>query len=111
MSSAAIYNITVNQHADFSRSFVVKQDNVVLDITDFSFAGSLKKHHTKSTDVDFTTEITNAAAGAFKVSLTDTQTGAMTPGEWQYDIVMTDDNGIKTRLMEGVADVRPGITS
>jgi len=111
MSSAAIYNITINQHADFSRSFVLKQDDVVVNLTDYSFAGSLKKHHTKTTDVDFTATVTNAVAGAFTVSLTDTQTASMAPGDWQYDLVVTDDNGYKTRLIEGQADVRPGVTS
>lgn len=111
MSSAAQYSITINQYADFSRSFVLKQDDVVVNLTDYSFAGSLKKHHSKTTDVDFTAEITNAGQGAFTISLTDVQTSTMDPGEWHYDLVMTDDNGLKTRIMEGVADVRPGITS
>ena len=111
MSAAAVYNIVINQHTDFKRSFVLKQDDLVVNLTDYSFAASLKKHHTKTTDVDFTAEITNAGQGAFSISLTDTQTSAMDPGEWYYDLVMTDDNGLKTRIMEGVADVRPGITS
>ena len=108
--TAAQYNITVNQHSDFSRTFQVKRDGVVQDLTSYSFAGSLKKHHTETTDVDFTATITDAATGKFKIELTDTQTAGMDPGFYQYDVVMTDDAGIKTRLLEGTADVRVGIT-
>ena len=110
MASAAQYNITINQHADFSRTFEVKKDDVVQDLTGYSFAGSLKKHHTKTADVDFVTNIVSAANGTFQVTLTDTQTADMDPGNWQYDVVMTDVNGVKTRLIEGTAHVKAGVT-
>ena len=109
--TAAQYNITINQNADFTRTFEVKLDEIIQDLTGYSFAGSLKKHHTEGTDVDFTASIVSAPAGTFRIQLTDTQTAAMTPGFWQYDVVMTDDGGIKTRLLEGTAEVRAGITA
>ena len=41
--AAAEYNITISQNSDFKRSFQLKQSNVVVDLTNFSFEGRLKR--------------------------------------------------------------------
>ena len=107
---AATYNITINQHADFRRAFQVKENDVVLDITGYSFSGRLKENYNHSGHTDFTTQIEDAAAGTFSVALTDGVTGAMDPGTWVYDIVMTTDAGVKTRLIQGNAFLKQGVT-
>jgi hypothetical protein len=107
---ASTYNITINQNADFRRAFQIKEDNVILDITGYSFAGRLKENFHHGGHVDFTTAIENAAQGTFSVSLTDTVTGAMDPATWVYDIVMTTSAGVKTRLIQGNAFLRQGVT-
>ena len=107
---AATYNITINQNADFRRNFQVKEDSTVLDITSYSFSGRLKETFNHSGHVDFTTAIENAAQGTFSISLTDTQTADMDPGTWVYDIIMTDSSGTKTRLLNGNAFLKQGVT-
>lgn len=107
---AATYNITVNQNADFKRAFQVKKDSVILDISGYSFTARLKETFNATTHVAFTTAIENAAAGTFSVSLTDVQTAAMAPNTWVYDIVMADAAGVKTRLIQGNAFLKQGVT-
>ena len=107
---SAVYNITVNQNADFVRSFQVKEDNVILDITNYSFSGRLKENFHHSGHTDFVTAITDAGAGTFTVSLTDTVTASLDAGTWVYDVVMTDASGKKTRLLQGNAFVKQGVT-
>ena len=107
---AANYAITIHKHADFSRSFQVKVDDAVQDLTSYSFAGTLRPSQQSTTTVDFTAAITDAANGTFKISLTDVQTADMKAGDWVYDVVMTDDGGLKTRLIQGIADVLEGTT-
>tara|TARA_R110002167_G_scaffold337757_2_gene545262 strand:+ start:122 stop:451 length:330 start_codon:yes stop_codon:yes gene_type:complete len=107
---SAQYNITVNQNADFRRAFQIKENSVVLDITNYVFSGRLKANINESTYVDFTTAIENATSGTFSVNLTDTVTGAMSPGTWVYDIIMTTDAGVKTRLIQGNAFLKQGVT-
>lgn len=107
---SATYNITINQNSDFERSFQIKEDNVILDITNYSFSGRLSENHNTTAVQDFTTAVTDAAAGTFTVSLTDTQTAALDPGTWVYDVVMTDASGKKTRLLQGNAFVSQGVT-
>ena len=107
---AATYNITINQNADFRRSFQVKENSVILNITGYSFSGRLKESFHTAGHQDFTTAIENAAQGTFSIALTDAETGAMDPGTWVYDIVMTTDLGVKTRLIQGNAFLRQGVT-
>lgn len=107
---AALYNITINQYSDFKRTFQIREDDIILDLTNYSFAGSLKQNFHTDTSVDFTTELTDAGAGLMTISLSDTQTADMTPGDWRYDVVMTDPAGNKTRLFQGHAFVEQGVT-
>ena len=110
MSSAAQYNININKEADFVRSFQIKEDSVVKNITGHTFAAQIRSHHTDSDSTAFTCTIENAAQGLVQITLTDTQTSALEAGTQYWDLVMTDDGGSKTRLVEGKAFVKAGIT-
>lgn len=107
---AATYNITINQNADFVRSFQVKENTVIVDIAGYTFEGRVKEnfHHTGHTS--FTASIVDAAAGTFKLVLTDVETGAMPGGTYVYDVIMTDTSSLKTRLLSGNAFVIQGVT-
>lgn len=107
---AATYNITINQNADFRRAFQVKEDSVIVDITNYSFSGRLKSSFNDATYVDFTTAIDNGAQGTFSISLTDNVTADMSPGTWVYDIIMEDASVVKTRLIQGNAFLKQGVT-
>lgn len=107
---SAQYNITINQNSDFVRSFQVKEDNVILDITSYTFAGTLAENYNTSVSQNFTTAVTDGPAGVFTVSLTDTVTAALDPGTWVYDVLMTDTSGKRTRMLQGNAFVKQGVT-
>lgn len=108
---AADYNITVNINASLQRSFQLKEDGVTVDLTGYSVAGALKENFRATTSVPFVATITDQAQGLFDISLTNTTTASMDPGTWVYDIVLTDPSGAKTRLMQGNAFVKQGVTS
>lgn len=107
---AATYNITVNKNADFKRSYQLKEDGVIVDLTDYSVAGALKENFQATTSTAFTASVTDALQGLFDISLTDAVTANMDPGTWVYDIVLTNGAGVKTRLLEGRAFVKQGVT-
>ena len=108
---AGNYNITINQNSDFSRSFQVKLNAVVLDITGYTFTGRLKQNFNHSGHQAFTTALTLPYTdGTFTVTLTDVETAAMTAGTWVYDVLMEDDSGIKTTLLNGNAFIIQGVT-
>jgi hypothetical protein len=108
--AAAEYNITISQNADFKRAFQLKQSNVVVDLTGHSFEGKIKKNFNDTDSTSFTASVTNASAGLWEISLTDTQTSALKPGDQVYDVMMTDGAGVKTRLLQGKAYISPGVS-
>ena len=108
---AAEYNITINKNSDFVRSFQVKEDDQILDLTDYSVSGALKENYHATTTTNFLANIADPLSGLFSISLTDVVTADMDPGTWVYDIILTDPNGVKTRLLEGKAFVKQGVTA
>lgn len=108
--TAAEYNITIDIYSDFSRTFQVKTDDVVTDLTGYNFAASLRENYNSTNSVDFTTSIVDAEQGLFKITLTDTVTSDMSPGDWRYDIVMITPTNDRVRLIEGAATLKRGIT-
>ena len=108
---AAEYNININKHSTFSRGFQVKENDVILDLTTYSVAAALKENFRETSSTDFTVIVIDPVQGLFNISLTPTQTSALDPGTWRYDIVMTDASGAKTRLLEGRAFINQGVTT
>ena len=108
--SAGLYNITIDQNSDFSRTFQVKLDDIVTDLTGYSFAASLKQHYTQANAVDFATAIIDDINGLFQISLDDSVTSTMAPGAWSYDVVMISPTAVRTRLLQGQAFISAGIT-
>jgi hypothetical protein len=108
--SSEQYNITVDQHSDFIRYFLIEQDGSAIDITGFTFAGQIRERYQSDAVVEFTVSIEHATGGKIKVQLTDTQTTAIAAGDYRYDIVSTNTSGIKTRLLQGQCEVSPGVT-
>lgn len=108
--AAAVYNITIDAQADFSRTFEVSENSTPIDISNYTFAAQVREHFHSDTATAFSTTIIDASLGLFNISLTDTQTAGLTPGKQYYDIVMTDAGGSKTRLLQGDAQVAWGIT-
>ena len=107
---SAIYNMSMDSHSDFKREFQIKDGNTVLDITGYSFAMKMRTQYGSPTSHDAACSIVLATDGTFKVEYTDTATADIKPGDYLYDIVMTDDGGTKTTLLRGSVTVNGGIT-
>lgn len=99
---AAQYTIIIHRDCDFTRSFQVKRGENLLDITGHTFTGKLaKNYHTDSTTAFTGATVGSASDGTFSITLTDTQTAALSAGTYVYSVVMADAGGIKTKLLEG----------
>lgn len=99
---AATYTLTVHRDCDFSRSFQIKKGANIEDITGYTFTGKLAQNYHTTDTTDFTGAIVGAGTdGTFSITLTDTQTAALSAGKYVYSVVMADAGGIKTKLLEG----------
>ena len=110
----AVYvsNIVIESGATFDSIFEFEDfaDESAFDLTDNTVSAQLRKHYGSPTAVSFASTITSAAGGKISIELTPTQTSSLKQGRYVYDIVIESTGGKKTKLVEGSAIVRPGVT-
>ena len=107
---AAIANLTIDQGASFTSDVTVKDANAnAFNLTGYSIEAQMRKHASSTGVTTFTSSISDAASGKILVGLPSTETVNIKPGRYVYDIVVTL-GAIKTRVVEGSALVREGVT-
>lgn len=110
---AAIANLTIDQGATFTSDVTVKDANGnPFNLAGYTARAKLAKGYASTrTRQDFTTTIaSDAASGVVTLSLTATQTTALEDTRYVYDLeIQTGD--VVTRVIEGVINVRPQVTT
>lgn len=108
-----VVNIEIEQGTDFEAQFDITQtDGSALNLTNRSIAAKMRKHHTSAGSVGFgITFGNNPSNGEITISLTDVQSGIITAGRYNYDVIVTNDvTGKKEKVISGQALVNPTIT-
>ena len=110
--ASAVSNLLIYQGSDFIIDFTVENDNGTdFNLTGYSAACLIKKHYTSSTSQTVPAAILSPpTSGRIQLSLTNSQTTAMKSGRYVYDVVITSDTGIKSRVLEGSVSVLEGVT-
>lgn len=111
MAAVYVSNIVINTGSDFSQVFNLESSdsNTPLDITAYSIKAQLRKHPGSSNYIEFISEIVDSAAGIIRIRLPyDID---LKPGRYVYDIVIIEElTDSRTRVIEGMALVREGVT-
>lgn len=100
------YNIVIDQGADFVATVDVTPWSI--DTADYSFTGSMRKHHGADSAVSFTMTKLSSNSIAFSMNVASTTT--LDPGFYVYDILATSDANVVSRIVEGMARINPGAT-
>ena len=110
----AVYvsNIVVEQGFDFDTSFQLEdtRTNSNLDLTGSSVSGQMRKHYGASTAVSFGSTVTDAELGIISITLTASQSAALKPGRYVYDLKIITGGGKEFKAVEGSALVRAGVS-
>lgn len=87
-------NLVIEQGTDFSRTFSLKRsDGSPLDLSNYTFDVKMRKWTGSAGYISFaTTSNVNPAAGRLTISLTNAQTGIITSGRYNYDILVENTN-------------------
>ena len=109
---ATISNLFINQDTDFSTTVTVNDSSgSALNLTSYTALAMIRKTYQSTTATTFTsTFAADRTTGQITISLTDAQTALLDDGRYVYDLVVTDNSGIKTRVVEGIATVTPGVS-
>lgn len=114
MSTKFIVNVTVNQKSSFKLTFSLtgENTNLPIDLTNYTVESKYKTdlNQPDSTAKPITAIISDAANGEIEISLTDEETAELKNPRYNYDVVITDQTGFKTRIVEGALIISRGVT-
>ncbi len=110
---AAYSELTLEQYATFTTTVNVQDiQGDALNLTNYTAASQLRKSYYSSNSVSFNVFVSNAGTGELTMVLDSANTANLTPGRYVYDLTITSPapNSIKTRVVEGIVNVLPGVT-
>ncbi len=105
-------DITIDQGSTYSGKIpVIGANKLPVDLTGFSARGQIRRSYSSLTSINFSTSIDDHESGEIFINLTPTQTAAMKPGRYVFDVEIYNSNGSNViRVCEGQAEVTPRAT-
>lgn len=112
MAAVYVSNLVINTGATFSQKFTLEnsESNSVLDLSGYSISAQMRKWAGSSSSTSFDSTIVNVNSGTISVGLGSTATASLKPGRYVYDVIISDNSGVVTRVVEGSVLVREGVT-
>lgn len=108
---AAYSELNIEQYATFSTTVNVEDSaGEAINLSGYSAASQIRKSYYSSSANNLTATITGIANGEITLAMTAANTSLLTPGRYLYDLVITSPTGVKTRVIEGIVNVLPGVT-
>ena len=109
---AAVKNLYVDQGTDFNAQITIYDDNnAPWNLTGYTGSAKIRKSYYSTNSVNFAVSfLAIRTTGTVILELTSAQTSAMEQGRYLYDVVLTDSSGKKTRVIEGIVTINPGVT-
>lgn len=113
MAAVYVNNLVVNIGADFRQSFTLEDTgtNSTFDLTNYAVQSQMRKWSGSTSYTSFTTTVEiPSTMGKIFLELSAEQTSALKPGRYIYDVLIIDEFGVKTRVIEGMVLVTEGAT-
>jgi hypothetical protein len=109
---AAVKNLYIDQGSDFNAQITIYDDNnLPWDLTGYTGEAKIKKSYYSSTSVNFTLSFAaSRPTGTVVLELNSSQTSLLEQGRYLYDILIENEYGKKTRVLEGIVTINPGVT-
>jgi hypothetical protein len=109
---AAVKNLYVDQGSDFNAQITIYDDNNnPWNLTGYTGQAKIRKSYYSTTSVNFTVSFPVArTTGTVILDLSSSQTSLLEQGRYLYDVVLTNSSGKKTRVIEGIVTINPGVT-
>jgi len=102
-------NLNIDQGADWETVITLKEDGAAIDLQRYTGAGQIRRYYTSSTAINIGVAL-SVPDGTVTLTLDSTTTNSMEPGRYVYDVELTNDLGLVSRIIEGILTVNPGVT-
>lgn len=105
-------NITIEQGTDFENVYTVTNpDGTPLDLTGYTASAKIIKFPNSSTTSSSFNVGIITSAGQVIVSMAHTVSGALKPGRYYYDVIITaGGSSKKTKIIDGMVLVTPSVS-
>jgi len=70
----------------------------------------MRKSFYATSNTIITSTVTGNANGEITLSMTAANTANLTPGRQVFDLLITSSTSVKTRVVEGIIVISPGVT-
>lgn len=108
---ADFVELQIEAGATFSTEITVREsDGTSKNLANYSARSQMRKSYYSTTATDFLINITDAANGTISMSLSAANTTNIRPGRYVYDVEIQDNQGVVTRIFEGITTVLPNVT-
>ena len=107
-----VSNLQIESGTEFEHLFAIgdNDNNTTLNLSGFSVNSQLRKWAGSNSYVAFASTISSATDGEIQISMASSITTDIRPGRYLYDVVLTDNTGSKVKVVEGMINVRAGVT-
>jgi hypothetical protein len=103
--------LLIEQNATFSTTVnVVDSAGAAVNLYGYSASTQMRKSYYATSFTTITSTITGNANGEITLSMTAANTANLTAGRQVFDLLITSPTGIKTRVIEGIIVISPGVT-
>lgn len=105
-------NLLVEKNSDFSTDITIADEDTgsPLNLSGFTANAKIKRSYSASTSQNFNVEFVDRIGGVIRLFLTSQQTSELSYKRYVYDVVIESPSNIKTRVVEGLIEVSPGVT-
>jgi len=109
---AAYQDLYIEQGTTYSTSITLDDVyNNIFDLSGYTAKAQLKhSYYTSNVTATFSTTI-NSGSGTITLQLDAPTTANISPGRYVYDTIIIDPSQNVTRILEGIAEVAPGVTN
>lgn len=108
---AAFTELLIEQGASFSTTVNVEDTaGAAINLTSYTASSQMRKSYYSSSYSSISSTVTGTANGEITLSMTAANTANLTPGRYVFDLLITAPDTTKTRVVEGVIVVTPGVT-
>jgi len=107
-----VVNLVIDQGVDFTQTFNLENSasNSALNLTNYTGSAQLRKHASSSKSYTFAVSFPDRLNGTVNITMTDEITKRIKSGRYIYDVILTDVDGLKERVVEGSVLVRESAT-
>lgn len=104
---ATKHHISLDKGAAFELSISVA-NLAVSNLLTYNCAAQIRKHYNSSNATSF--ECTIEDANTVVITLSTNSSANLADGRHVYDVIITSNTGVVTRVVEGFVDVNPRVT-